>query len=204
MSTRKAISTFAALAATLAAVPAAAQTPSCPLFSPGGDRPEDISGECQPADFQAFMPRRVGKGATELYWDSAFQSEDGAVLTSVSAQARRNVVSALPAGVRGKTVGTIAFVRPGLERIEKRLRAPRRGRVLLHSGALRVVLHPGEREFLTVTGLPDGTQAVSVVLRDRGTRLVHAINACKMALARGIMHAGSVRAAETHGGHYAC
>jgi hypothetical protein len=160
--------------------------------------------DCQYVQFQAFLPRAPGVGATELFWDSAFESDAGVALTAVAARGVRNIVSALPAGVRGRAVGTLSLGRPGRPSVRRRLRAPRRGGVLLRDGALRATLRPGAREFLTVTGLPAATQSVSVVLRGPGTRLVHSRDPCRMALVRGVLRAGRARASAVHGGAHAC
>jgi hypothetical protein len=58
--------------------------------------------DCRYVDFQAFPPRRPGRGTTELLWDSAWESDDGVSLSDVAARAERNIVSALPAGLRGE------------------------------------------------------------------------------------------------------
>jgi len=160
--------------------------------------------DCPFVEFQAFPARGPGKGATELSWDSAFQSDSGPPLTAVAARVERNIASALPAGVRGQTVGTLTVERPGKAAIKRRMRAPRNGGVLVREGALAVTLHPGVKEFLTVTGLPAGTQSVRVVLRGPGARLAHAQDPCRKALVRGILRAGTATASEVQGGSYAC
>ena len=160
--------------------------------------------DCQYLTFVAFPPPRPGKGTTELTWDSAYESDQGPTLTAVAARAERNIVSALPDNVRGRKVGTLTIGRPGHAPVQRILRAPRHGSVLASGGALRVTLHSGAKEFLTVTGLPAGTQSVGVVLRGIGTRLVHSRNACRMALVRGVLWSGRVHGSDVSGGFYPC
>lgn len=160
--------------------------------------------DCQYLRFVAFPPPAPGKGTTELTWDSAYESDQGPTLTVVAARADRNIVSALPDRVRGRKVGTLTIRRPGRARVQRTLRAPRHGSVLVSGGALRATLHPGAKEFLTVTGLPAGTQSVGVVLRGIGTRLVHSRNACRMALVRGVLWSGRAHGSDVSGGFYPC
>jgi hypothetical protein len=160
---------------------------------------------CGFVSFAAFMPESPARGRTELGWDSADRSDAGPALTGVSARVARNVVSALPTAVRGRDVGTLTVEHAGAPPQSWTLHAPRRGTALLGGrGTPRVVLHPGATEFLTITALPTGTQAVSLTLRPPGTRLVHAVDPCRMALVRGVLRSGTQTASAVHGGRYVC
>jgi hypothetical protein len=107
---------------------------------------------------------------------AAFSSFEGPKtapdLDRVSFNATKNVVAALPASARGRSVGHVQVTTGDSTRKTYSLRAPRRGTTLLSKGTLRVVLHPGRKRFLEVTGLPAKASAVAVTLTGPGNRLV--------------------------------
>jgi hypothetical protein len=129
--------------------------------------------DCQPASAFAELPKRVGTSPVRM---AVFSSFEGPVtappLDRVAFTATKNVVAALPASVRGRTVGRLEVTTGANRRTSYTLRAPRRGTTLLRKGALSVVLHPGRKRLLDVTGLPAGTSSIDLRLSGRGTRLV--------------------------------
>jgi hypothetical protein len=116
--------------------------------------------DCQTVAFTAEVPRRSGPAT--LSWQSALESYDGEPLTSVSATATRNVAVALPARRRGKAIGTLKVT--GASAGQTKTYTLKGAPTALSRGALKVRLVPGAKGFLKVTGLPAGTQAVSVRL----------------------------------------
>jgi hypothetical protein len=131
--------------------------------------------DCQPATAFASIDESLGggrhrTGGSQLDASSSFESADGPTMTSV-AFSGRGFATRVPRSSRGRDAGTLSVSRGdrGAGR-SYRLRVPRRGTTLLRRGGLRVVLHPGERRFLTVTGLPDDVRSTSVRLVGRGAR----------------------------------
>jgi hypothetical protein len=114
--------------------------------------------DCQPASFVADIPRRTGPAT--LTWDAALESAVGEPLTGVTGLATKNIRVSLPAALRGRSIGTLRVTSPGATKTYTL-----RGRgVALSHGRLKVRFVPNDKSFLNVTGLPAGTQAVSVKL----------------------------------------
>lgn len=111
--------------------------------------------DCQPADFGAAVPRRASDPST-FVWNAAFESAAGEPLTGLRATATQNLAVALPRRLRGARIGTL--------RIGRRTYTLRGRETALQRGALRVRFTPGRRTFLSVTGLPAGTQGAVVKL----------------------------------------
>jgi hypothetical protein len=78
------------------------------------------------------------------------------------------VLARIPSAARGRAAGTL---KTDTGRTYD-LRVPRRGATLLSHGKLRVVLHPGARRFITVSGLPAGVHTVMLRLVGRGGDLL--------------------------------
>jgi hypothetical protein len=111
--------------------------------------------DCQNA---TFVPEIQAKRGQSLFtWDSAFESTDGEPLTGVSLTAPKNVAVALPSSLRGRAIGTL--------QVKGKTYTLKGGRTALAKGALKVTYVPGATTFFKVTGLPAGTQGVSVRLK---------------------------------------
>lgn len=111
--------------------------------------------DCQDAAFDAeISPRRTPATFT---WVSAFESDDGEPLTAVSATATRNVRTALPRALRGKAIGSM--------QIGHKTYTLKGARTALAKGRLKVTFVPGAKQFLKVSGLPAGTQFVTIKLK---------------------------------------
>jgi len=131
--------------------------------------------DCQPATAFASIDESLGGGAhpvggSQLDASSSFESADGPTMTSVVFSGA-GFATRVPRSSRGRDAGTLTV--SGGERgagRSYRLRVPRSGATLLRRGGLRVVLHPGAKRFLTVTGLLSGIRSASVRLVGRGAR----------------------------------
>jgi hypothetical protein len=131
--------------------------------------------DCQPATAFASIDESLGGGAhpvggSQLDATSSFESATGPTMTSV-AFSGSGFATRVPRSSRVHAAGTLTI--SGGDRGAGRsyaLRVPRSGATLLRRGALRVVLHPGAKRFLTVTGLPAGIRSASVRLVGRGAR----------------------------------
>jgi hypothetical protein len=131
--------------------------------------------DCQPATAFASIDESLGGGShpvggSQLDASSSFESADGPTMTSV-AFSGTGFATRVPRSSRGRDAGTLTV--SGGERgagKSYRLHVPRSGATLLRRGGLRVVLHPGAKRFLTVTGLPAGIHSASVRLVGRGAR----------------------------------
>jgi hypothetical protein len=131
--------------------------------------------DCQPATAFASIDESLGGGkhpvgGSQLDASSSFESADGPTMTSV-AFSGTGFATRVPRSSRGRDAGTLT-VSSGDRGTGRsyRLRVPRGGTTLLRRGGLHVVLHPGARRFLTVTGLPAGIRTASVRLVGRGAR----------------------------------
>jgi hypothetical protein len=131
--------------------------------------------DCQPATAFASIDESLGGGShpvggSQLDASSSFESADGPTMTSV-AFSGTGFATRVPRSSRGHDAGTLTV--SGGERgagRTYRLHVPRSGATLLRRGGLRVVLHPGAKRFLTVSGLPTGIHSASVRLVGRGAR----------------------------------
>jgi hypothetical protein len=111
--------------------------------------------DCQNATFvPEIQPKR---GQSLFAWDSAFESADGEPLTGVSLTAAKNVAVALPRTLRGRPIGTL--------QANGKTYTLKGARTALAQGALKVTYIPGATTFFRVTGLPAGTQGVTVRLK---------------------------------------
>jgi hypothetical protein len=117
--------------------------------------------DCQPATFNAEVAQR--RGPATLTWASAFEDSEGEALTGVAATATKNVVTSLPSSLRGRAIGTL--------RIGSKTYTLKGGTTALAKGRLKVSLRPGYRGFLRVSGLPSGTQGVTIKLKPGILRL---------------------------------
>jgi hypothetical protein len=122
--------------------------------------------DCQPASANAFVDEdiRTPHASTHgsvLYASSAFEGGEGPTLRSV-AFLGDGVAARIPAAARGLVAGKLQAGRTYT------LRVPRTGTTLLARGPLRVVLHPGARRLLTVSGLPAGVREATLQLVGRG------------------------------------
>jgi len=132
--------------------------------------------DCQPASAFAViddgLPGPGRERGSQLHADSSYESDQGPTMRSVEFSSA-SVVARLPAAARGRAAGTLRIYGP--RRRTFALRTPRAGTVLLRRGALRVVLQPGARRFVTVSGLPAGSRQIDVTLVGRGgARLLRA------------------------------
>jgi hypothetical protein len=121
--------------------------------------------DCQPAGTFANPDAPLGRGVhgSQLEAWSALESDTGPTMRAVTFQAT-DVTARIPASARGRSAGTL---KTDTGRTYQ-LRVPRSGTTLLRRGALRVVLHPGARRYLTVSGLPGGVRDVALRLVGRG------------------------------------
>jgi hypothetical protein len=144
--------------------------------------------DCQPATFDAEVaPRR---GPATLTWASAFEAA-GEPLTAVSATVAKNVSVAIPSALRGRAIGTL--------RIGSKSYTLKGAATALAKGKLKVSLTPGAKPFLKLSGLPAGTQGVTVKLKpgilrlrspQQGYRLSGALTAASGSV-RGLLTGGS-------------
>jgi hypothetical protein len=130
--------------------------------------------DCQPATAFVSIDESLGGGrhpvgGSQLDASSAFESDTGPTMTSV-AFAGAGFSTRIPSSSRGRQAGTLTVGSGDRAGRTYRLTVPRRGSTLLRRGGLRVVLHPGARRFLTVTGLPAGIRSTSVRLVGAGAR----------------------------------
>ncbi|HEY7620181.1 MAG TPA: hypothetical protein VH834_10430 [Solirubrobacteraceae bacterium] len=128
--------------------------------------------DCQPAGTFANLDVNLpgnSKGhapevrGSELDAWSAFESDDGPTMRSVTFLGS-GVRARIPSAARGRAAGTL---KTDTGRTYH-LRVPRRGTTLLRHGSLRVVLHPGAKRFMSVSGLPSGVHTVMLRLVGRG------------------------------------
>jgi hypothetical protein len=122
--------------------------------------------DCQPASANAFVDEDIRtRGSSThgsvLYASSAFEGGEGPAMRSF-AFLGNGVSARIPAAARGLVAGKLQAGRTYT------LRVPRTGTTLPRRGALRVVLHPGARGFLTVSGLPAGVREATLRLDGRG------------------------------------
>lgn len=110
--------------------------------------------DCQPASFNAEVAAR--RGPATLVWDSSFES-DGESITGVAATVAKNVAVAIPAALRGRAIGTL--------QVGSKSYTLKGASTALKRGTLKVSLVPGAKTFLKVSGLPAGTQGVTVKLK---------------------------------------
>jgi hypothetical protein len=130
--------------------------------------------DCQPASAFVSIDESLGGGrhpvgGSQLDASSSFESDTGPTMTSV-AFAGVGFSTRIPGSSRGRQAGTLTIASGDRAGRGYRLTIPRRGSTLLRRGGLRVVLHPGARRFLAVTGLPDGIRSTSVRLVGAGAR----------------------------------
>jgi hypothetical protein len=130
------------------------------------------AADCQPASANAFIDEdmRTSKARTHgsaLYASSAFEGGEGPTMGSF-AFLGNGVSARIPAAARGRAAGSLHVDVGGRAGRTYTLRVPRTGATLLRRGALRVVLHPGARRFLTVSGLPTGVREATLQLVGRG------------------------------------
>ncbi len=122
---------------------------------------------CQPAgtfaNLDVNLPGSSAVHGSELDAWSAFESDDGPTMRSIGFLST-GVSARIPSAARGREAGTL---KTDTGRTYH-LRVPRKGTTLLRRGSLHVVLHPGARRFLTVSGLPSGVHTVMLRLVGRG------------------------------------
>jgi hypothetical protein len=128
--------------------------------------------DCQPAgtfaNLDVNLPGSNSKArGSELFAWSAFESDDGPTMRSV-AFLGTGVHARIPSAARGRAAGAL---KTDTGRTYH-LRTPRKGTTLLAHGNLRVVLHPGARSFMTVSGLPSGVHSVMLRLVGPGGDLL--------------------------------
>jgi hypothetical protein len=127
--------------------------------------------DCQPAgtfaNLDVNLPGSSAVQGSELDAWSAFESDDGPTMRSV-AFLGIGVRARIPSAARGRAAGTL---KTDTGRTYH-LRTPRKGSTLLSQGNLRVVLHPGARRFMTISGLPAGVHTVMLRLVGRGGDLL--------------------------------
>jgi hypothetical protein len=128
--------------------------------------------DCQPASANAFIDEdiRTSQSRTHgsvLYASSAFEGGEGPTMGSF-AFLGNGVSARIPAAARGRAAGSLHVDVGGRAGRTYTLRVPRTGATLLRRGALHVVLHPGARRFLTVSGLPAGVREATLQLTGRG------------------------------------
>jgi hypothetical protein len=167
---------WAGLSGSSKRMPAGDHTIKVTAFTAAGQASTQFAigaSDCQPASSFVELPKRAGTSPVRMAASSSFEGPITAPpLDRVAFTATKNVVAALPASVRGRTVGRLEVTTGANQRRTYTLRAPRRGTTLLRKGALTVSLHPGRKRLLDVTGLPAGTSAIDLFLSGRGTRLV--------------------------------
>ena len=154
--------------------------------------------DCRPAGFSAFPPVGADLNPPRFVW-SAEAEESGTApdLDRVDALAAAGVVTALPAGVRGRVAGQLRLFRAKAVHPFRvvALRVPRHGATLARRGALRVTLTPGLtrccRRFLEVRGLPKGTKRVDLELTGAGRQLVRVSARARRYSVLGRLTAGS-------------
>jgi hypothetical protein len=117
--------------------------------------------DCQNASFDGQVLNK--RGPASFSWASAFESTAGEPLTGVSATAARNVGVQLPSALRGRSIGTVKLT--GANQAATRTYTLKGRTAALTRGRLKVRLTPGAKTFLRVSGLPAGTQAVTVKLK---------------------------------------
>jgi hypothetical protein len=117
--------------------------------------------DCQNASFDGQVLNK--RGPASFSWASAFESTDGEPLTSVSAIAARNVAVRLPTALRGRSIGTVKLT--GANQAATKTYTLKGRTAALTHGKLKVRLTPGAKSFLRVSGLPAGTQAVTVTFK---------------------------------------
>jgi hypothetical protein len=83
-----------------------------------------------------------------------------------------SVSARIPAASRGRSAGTLHVDAGGSRGRTYKLGVPRSGATLLRRGSLRVVLHPGARRLLAITGLPAGIKELTVTLTGAGGNLL--------------------------------
>jgi len=136
---------------------------------------------CQPAGFSAFPPRGRDLNPPRFIWSATAERPDTAPnLERVEASVIAGAATTLPKSARGRDVGVLHLFGRDPDSIRPqrsfRLRAPRRGSLLLSRGSLRVTLTPGPsgccRRFLSVRGLPAATQRVDLEFTGAGRALV--------------------------------
>jgi hypothetical protein len=130
--------------------------------------------DCQPATAFASIDESLSggshpSGGSQLDASSTFESRAGPTMTSV-AFTGAGFSTRVPRSSRGHAAGTLTVSGGPSGTQSYRLRVQRVGTTLLRRGSLRVTVHPGARRFLTVTGLPAGTHAISARLVGRGAR----------------------------------
>jgi hypothetical protein len=131
--------------------------------------------DCQPATAFVSIDESLGGGrhpvgGSQLDASSSFESDAGPTMSSVGF-AGIGFSTRIPSSTGGRQAGTLTIGSGDRTATHSyRLKIPRRGSTLLRRGGLRVVLHPGARRFLTVTGLPGGIRSTSVRLVGGGAR----------------------------------
>lgn len=133
--------------------------------------------DCPPASTFNEIGLSPGIAGSRLYAASAGNSTSGPTFNAVTFGGQ-GVTARIPAAARGLRAGQLVYssgnaidargAAKGGARHTLALRVPRAGTTLDSHGAIRVVLHPGAKSFLTVTGLPAGTREVQVRLQGAG------------------------------------
>jgi len=134
------------------------------------DKTIDVSAtDCQPVSF--FGDVAVDKGTRATTTLSV--GSGGPSMRAVNFNAVGQVRAAVPPSSRGRKVGTLGFFdgtfpfraqQPKALTLRMPARPAGRTIVLLRRGELRVVLHPGRKRMLELTGLPARTRGVNVRL----------------------------------------
>ncbi len=125
--------------------------------------------DCQPASSFSSIEEITSPGArprwgSSLQATSSLESGEGPTLRRVTFTSA-DVRAGIPASARGRVAGMLRLGAGGAARPSTTtLRVPRRGSTLLDAHGLRLVLHPGVRGFLTLTGAPAGTRDALVTL----------------------------------------
>jgi hypothetical protein len=153
--------------------------------------------DCQVVSFTGEVPK--ARGAATLAWQSALESGDGEPLTTVTAQATKNVVARLPAALRGRPIGRLHISTTGNARTGKTYTL-KGAATALSRDELRVRFAPGAKGFLQVSGLPAGTQVVQVTLNPGVLQLGSPRSSYRIG---GGFRAASGTAAAEFGGSYA-
>jgi hypothetical protein len=128
--------------------------------------------DCQPAS--TFTT--IGARESSLMAASAFESGEGPTMRSVGFIRSSGVSARIPGVSRGRAAGTLRLYPGGPRGRSYKLRVPRSGSTLLRHGSLRVVLHPGAKRFLDITGLPSGVKEALVTLDGAGGRLLRRLH----------------------------
>jgi Bacterial Ig domain len=150
--------------------------------------------DCQNAFFNAEVAQKRGPA---LFTFAAGSEGDGEPLTGVGVIKDKNMTAALPASLRGRAIGTLTVLKSG-ERTGKTYTL-KGAATALAKGNLKVRYVPGAKGFLKVTGLPAGTQGVTIRLK---SGLVRLTSPKKAFTAGGTLSAASGAVRLTAGGRY--